>query len=136
MADGGCYRGEEVRGYLASDDLTTPQEIKLIPINYDGSTNRTLAVGERLVIDSLFVCGGSSINTMTIFQDMAATGVLVAGEELIGFKGSANAVFSPYLNTPIICNQATATNPMKLMIVASTASASTRIFFSGRITRS
>lgn len=136
MGDFGSYRGEEVRGFLASDDLTTATEVQLRPLNFDGSTYRTLVAGERLVVDTVAFGNGATASIMTLFNDWNDDGTVDAGEELISASLGVNGQFTPNIGTPIICNQVSATYGRKIKVKASAASVGSRVFFSGRIVKS
>lgn len=133
--DGGEYRGEYVSGFLASDDLTTATEVQLRGLNFDGSTYRVLAVGERLVVDSVSLNNGASAAIVTLFQDENGDGTVNTGEELASASLAASSQFTPHLESPLICNTVTATVQGKVKAKASAASIGSRIMFTGRIIR-
>lgn len=133
MGDFGSYRGEEVRGFLASDDLTTATEVTLRGINYVAAAPRVLAVGERLVIDTVVLANGATASVITLFQDQNDDGTVDAGEELISASLPINGALTPNLGTPIICRQVAASVGGKVKAKATAASVGSRIFFTGRI---
>ena len=132
----GEYRGEEVRGFLASDDLTTAAEVVLRGINYnaaDSTPERVLVAGERLVIDSVVLGNGATDAVITLFQDQNDDGPVDAGEELISAALLGSTALSPNLHTPIVCRQVASGVGGKIKAKASAGSEGTRIFFTGRI---
>jgi hypothetical protein len=72
--------GRYFRGFLSSGSLSTPAAIPLF--DADGRAI-TLAANERLVITTVFLCGGATPATYTIFSDNDADGVVDTGEALL-----------------------------------------------------
>lgn len=125
--------GTYVRGYMASNDLTTAVPIPLFDAN---GTAYVIQPGKRLLIDELLLANGAVASVITVFADVNGNGTLDAGEELISMNLGvtfANAFPSAGLG-PVASRVIGATTLInRLMVVASIASASTRIMLIGRI---
>lgn len=136
MSDGGAYRGEEVSGFLATDDATTAVEVKLRPINFDGTVFRVLAAGERLIIDTIYIGNGATAAIVTLFQDRNDDGTVNTGDEIISGSCAISGAIAPNINTPVILNQVSSANVGKIKLKSTAASVGTRVLITGRIVNS
>jgi hypothetical protein len=126
--------GKYVSGFLASNDISTAAAIPLFDANGNAVT---LAVGERLIIETVSLNNGATASKITLFADTNGGGTLDAGEELYAATLAANSNNSPTLNMPILGRRIGATTAInKLFAVASAASVGTVVFINGQIVTS
>lgn len=124
--------GQYVRGYLATNDLTTAAAIPLFDAN---GASVTLQKGQRLLVDELLIANGATASIITVFGDTNGNGTLDAGEELVSVSLGVNLQTAlPSASGTIANRQIGATAAInKLLAVASAASVGTRIVLVGRI---
>lgn len=125
--------GTYVRGYLASDDISTATAIALF--DADGIAY-VQPVNTRLIIDNVVISNGLTASTVTIFADTNGNGTLDAGEELFSASLAING-FSSLGNDGAVASRRLGTSSKnKLFAVASAASVKTRINLVGRVINS
>jgi hypothetical protein len=123
--------GEYVRGFLASDDMTTAVEVPLF--NKQGVA-RVIAAGERLVIGQLIVNNGATVATFTVFSDATADGIVDTGETLFAGIAPVNGSLDANPLFPLIGIRS-ATIGVKTKIKASVASVGARVTLVGMVVK-
>jgi hypothetical protein len=125
-------QGKFVKGYLASNDLTTAAAVPLF--DADGNSV-TLAAGERVVIYAAILSNGATASIITLFSDADASGAMNSGEEIVSAALAVNTAFSfPAAEGFALGRRATSTaNSGRIMAVASAASVGQKITLIGQI---